>query len=121
MDKTFAGSRLRRLREERGMNQVDLARQLAISASYLNQLEHDSRPLTVPVLIRLTELFGVDTAYFAPHDTPRLVADLREALPPRAARLASGPKRPTTLPFLSTRNLEKFHSMSPGKPDSLVR
>ncbi len=85
MDKTFAGSRLRRLREERGMNQVDLARQLAISASYLNQLEHDSRPLTVPVLIRLTELFGVDTAYFAPHDTPRLVADLREALPPRAA------------------------------------
>jgi predicted transcriptional regulator/DNA-binding XRE family transcriptional regulator len=85
MAKTFAGARLRRLREERGVSQIELARQLAISPSYLNQIEHDSRPLTVPVLIRITEVFGVDTAYFAPHDTPRLVADLREALPSRAA------------------------------------
>jgi predicted transcriptional regulator/DNA-binding XRE family transcriptional regulator len=84
MAKTFAGARLRRLREERGLSQIDLARQLAISPSYLNQIEHDTRPLTVPVLIRITELFGVDTAYFAPHDTPRVVADLREALPSRA-------------------------------------
>lgn len=83
MAKTFAGARLRRLREERGISQMDLARQLGISPSYLNQIEHDSRPLTVPVLIRITELFGVDTAYFAPTDTPRLVADLREALPTR--------------------------------------
>jgi predicted transcriptional regulator/transcriptional regulator with XRE-family HTH domain len=84
MAKTFAGSRLRRLREERGLSQIDLARQLAISPSYLNQIEHDSRPLTVPVLMRITELFGVDTAFFAAHDTPRLVSDLREALPTRA-------------------------------------
>ncbi|GIG88263.1 short-chain fatty acyl-CoA regulator family protein [Plantactinospora endophytica] len=85
MTKTFAGARLRRLREEHGINQIELARQLAISPSYLNQIEHDSRPLTVPVLIRITEVFGVDTAYFAPHDTPRLVAELREALPTRAS------------------------------------
>src|SRR2546423_14543757 len=84
MAKTFAGSRLRRLREERGTSQIELARQLAISPSYLNQIEHDARPLTVPVLIRITELFGVDTTYFAAHDTTRLVADLREALPARA-------------------------------------
>ncbi|MGE5828105.1 MAG: short-chain fatty acyl-CoA regulator family protein [Micromonosporaceae bacterium] len=85
MDKTFAGARLRRLREERGISQIELARQLGISPSYLNQIEHDSRPLTVAVLIRITELLGVDTAFFAPHDTPRLVADLREALPSRAS------------------------------------
>ncbi len=83
MAKTFAGARLRRLREDRGISQVDLSRQLGISASYLNQIEHDARPLTVPVLIRITELFGVDTTFFAPHDIPRLVHDLREALPPR--------------------------------------
>lgn len=85
MAKTFAGARLRRLREERGISQMDLARQLGISPSYLNQIEHDSRPLTVPVLIRITELFGVDTSYFAPSDIPRLVADLREALPARVS------------------------------------
>ena len=84
MPKTFAGGRLRRLREDRGVSQIELARQLGISPSYLNQIEHDTRPLTVSVLMRITEVFGVDTAFFAPHDTPRLVADLREALPARA-------------------------------------
>lgn len=62
------------------MSQAELARVLAISPSYLNQMEHDSRPLTVPVLLRLTEAFGVDPGFFAERDTSRLVADLREAL-----------------------------------------
>ncbi|WFE27858.1 short-chain fatty acyl-CoA regulator family protein [Solwaraspora sp. WMMD791] len=84
MTKTFAGARLRRMREERGISQTELARQLNISASYLNQIEHDSRPLTVAVLMRITEVFGVDPTSFAPHDTPRLVAGLREALGARA-------------------------------------
>ncbi|GFH72930.1 short-chain fatty acyl-CoA regulator family protein [Streptomyces diastaticus] len=80
MSKTYAGARLRRLREERRMSQADLARVLAISPSYLNQMEHDSRPLTVPVLLRLTEAFGVDPGFFSERDTTRLLADLREAL-----------------------------------------
>ncbi|MFV2018467.1 short-chain fatty acyl-CoA regulator family protein [Micromonospora sp. LOL_023] len=84
MTKTFAGARLRRMREDRGISQTELARRLSISASYLNQIEHDSRPLTVAVLMRITEVFGVDPTSFAPHDTPRLVAGLREALGGRA-------------------------------------
>ncbi|MCP3818524.1 short-chain fatty acyl-CoA regulator family protein [Streptomyces sp. A3M-1-3] len=80
MSKTYAGARLRRLREERRMSQAELARVLAISPSYLNQMEHDSRPLTVPVLLRLTEAFGVDPGFFSERDTSRLVADLREVL-----------------------------------------
>ncbi|MFD4543029.1 short-chain fatty acyl-CoA regulator family protein [Streptomyces bauhiniae] len=80
MGKTYAGGRLRRLREERRMSQADLARVLGISPSYLNQMEHDSRPLTVPVLLRLTEAFGVDPGFFSERDTTRLLADLREAL-----------------------------------------
>jgi len=97
MGKTFAGTRLRRLREERRISQIDLARQLSISPSYLNQIEHDTRPLTVPVLIRITEVFGVDTTYFAPHDASRLVSDLREALPARAS-LADLTELATKLP-----------------------
>ncbi|MEW2162684.1 short-chain fatty acyl-CoA regulator family protein [Streptomyces sp. NPDC007084] len=80
MSKIYAGARLRRLREERRMNQAELARLLDISPSYLNQMEHDSRPLTVPVLLRLTEAFGVDPGFFSERDTSRLVADLRETL-----------------------------------------
>ncbi|MFE6170708.1 short-chain fatty acyl-CoA regulator family protein [Streptomyces sp. NPDC056464] len=91
MSKTYAGARLRRLREERRMSQAELARVLAISPSYLNQMEHDSRPLTVPVLLRLTETFGVDPGFFSERDTARLVADLREALTGEiaAARVSS--------------------------------
>jgi len=81
VDKLFAGIRLRRLREERGLSQVELARILTISSSYLNQIEHDARPITVTVLVRLTEVFGIDPALFAPRDTARQVAELREALP----------------------------------------
>ncbi|WP_395298192.1 short-chain fatty acyl-CoA regulator family protein [Kitasatospora hibisci] len=80
MGKAFAGARLRRLREERGLSQAALARLLDLSPSYLNQLEHDARPLTVPVLLRLTEAFGVEAGYFAPPDSARLTAELREAL-----------------------------------------
>ncbi|MFF3322758.1 short-chain fatty acyl-CoA regulator family protein [Streptomyces sp. NPDC002889] len=80
MGKTYAGARLRRLREERRLSQAELARVLAISPSYLNQMEHDSRPLTVPVLLRLTEAFGVDPGFFSERDTGRVLAGLREAL-----------------------------------------
>lgn len=100
MSKTYAGARLRRLREERRMSQADLARVLAISPSYLNQMEHDSRPLTVPVLLRLTEAFGVDPGFFSERDTSRLVADLREAL---ATEVAGARVSPSDLAELATR------------------
>ena len=51
---------------------------LEISPSYLNQIEHDVRPLTVAVLLRITEVFGVDATFFASEDDTRLVAELRE-------------------------------------------
>ncbi|CQD19693.1 XRE family transcriptional regulator [Mycobacterium lentiflavum] len=78
MAKTFAGARLRRLREERGLTQVALARALGLSTSYVNQLENDQRPITVPVLLTLTERFDLPNQYFAPESDARLVADLRE-------------------------------------------
>lgn len=80
MDKTYAGGRLRRLRESRSMSQADMARLLGISPSYVNLMEHNSRPLTVPVLVKLTESFGVDLDFFAPKDAARLVADVREVV-----------------------------------------
>ncbi|MFF0545573.1 acetate metabolism transcriptional regulator RamB [Nocardia thailandica] len=80
MAKTYVGARLRQLRTERGLSQVALAQQLAISASYLNQIEHDVRPLTVPVLARISELFGVDPTFFATHDDTRLIAELSEVV-----------------------------------------
>lgn len=78
--KTFVGARLRQLRSERGFSQAALAQMLEISPSYLNQIEHDVRPLTVAVLLRITEVFGVDATFFASQDDTRLIAELREVL-----------------------------------------
>lgn len=56
----FAGRELRALRERRGLRQAELAQQLAISPSYLSQLEHDDRPLTPRLIEQVASLFPLD-------------------------------------------------------------
>lgn len=76
--KIFAGDRLRRLREQRGTTQAELAGALGISAGYLSQMEGDQRPITRKMLIRLSRLFGIETNFFASDDDLRLASELRE-------------------------------------------
>lgn len=80
MRKAYIGVRLKRLREERRLKQVELASALGISPSYLNQLEQNQRPLTVPVLIRINAVFGIDVQLFSEDEEGRMVAELRDAL-----------------------------------------
>jgi hypothetical protein len=89
--KTYVGSRVRHLRSERGFSQAALAQMLEISPSYLNQIEHDVRPLTVAVLLRITEVFGVDATFFASQDDTRLIAELREVALDRDLGVAIDP------------------------------
>lgn len=58
--KLYIGGRLRRLRRELGINQSAMAAELGISASYLNHLERNQRPVTAQVLLRLTHAYDVD-------------------------------------------------------------
>jgi len=58
---------------------------LDISPSYLNQIERNQRPLTVPVLLRLNEVLGLDVQLFAEGNEARLVTDLRTALADQGA------------------------------------
>ncbi len=74
------GSRLRQLRRERDLSQASLAATLGLSASYVNQIEHDVRPLTVPVLLRITEVFGVDATFFSRDDDSRLLAEIQDVI-----------------------------------------
>ena len=80
MRKTFMGVRLRRLRAERGLSQVALANALGLSPSYLNQIEQNQRPMTMPVLLKISQVLGVDVHQFSEDEEARLVAELREAL-----------------------------------------
>lgn len=55
-----------------------MAEQLGISASYLNLLEHNQRPVTVPVLLRLAQTFQIDLQDLAGDDEQQLHSDLME-------------------------------------------
>src|SRR5258708_10449613 len=73
------GGKLRGLGREGKLSQATMAEQLGISASYLNLLEHNQRPVTVPVLLKLAQRFSVDVQSLTAEDDSRLVSELMEA------------------------------------------
>jgi predicted transcriptional regulator/DNA-binding XRE family transcriptional regulator len=77
MQKTFVGPHLRRLRLERGETQGQMAKALGISPSYVNLLENNERSVSVSVLLRLFEVYGVDWREIADEDGRSQLADLR--------------------------------------------
>ncbi len=78
--KVFLGAKMRRFREASRMTQAAFAAALEISPSYLNQIEHDQRPLTLAVLQRLAARFRIDLHEFSDSADDRLVANLRDVL-----------------------------------------
>ena len=77
--KLFAGHILRKIRENADLSQVDFARRLNLSPSYVNQLESNLRPISASVLIAVSREFGADLSSFETNDLDRLVSDLSEA------------------------------------------
>lgn len=73
------GGRVRALRRREQLTQKKMAEQLGISPSYLNLIEHDRRPLSAELLIKLAQEFHVDLADFADGAESGLVAELMEA------------------------------------------
>ncbi len=80
MRKTFIGPQLRRLRQEREETQAQMSRKLGISTAYVNLLENNQRSVSVAVLLRLFEAYGVDWREIAEDDATARLSDLRAAL-----------------------------------------
>jgi len=72
------GRTVRRLRGEQGFTQQALAARLGISASYLNLIEHEQRPVTASLLIKLAEVLKADLATLSGSQERQLEAGLRE-------------------------------------------
>ncbi|WP_297801908.1 short-chain fatty acyl-CoA regulator family protein [uncultured Brevundimonas sp.] len=79
-EKLFLGNKVRKLREAKGWTLDQCASRLALSPSYLSQIETNQRPATARVLISLTRAFDVDASIFDLEGDARLIADLREAV-----------------------------------------
>ena len=58
--KIFAGPRIRRIRNAKGLTQTAMAEGLGISPSYLNLIERNQRPLTVQLILKLASVYKVD-------------------------------------------------------------
>lgn len=78
--KVMIGHKLRRLRTTLKLSQSDMATELGISTSYLNLLENNARPVTVPVLFRLGQAYDIDLREMAEDDSSRLTALISEVM-----------------------------------------
>jgi len=76
--KAMLGHKVRRLRRDLSLTQAQMAEDLGISASYLNVIEHNQRPVTVPILLKLAQIFEIDIQAFAEDDEARVKAELTE-------------------------------------------
>src|SRR5436309_2400850 len=72
------GAKVRALRRREALSQAQLAERLGISASYLNLIENNRRPLPAPLLVRLAQMFDFELATFGADEDARVVADLME-------------------------------------------
>ncbi|MEL7116455.1 MAG: helix-turn-helix domain-containing protein [Pseudomonadota bacterium] len=76
---TLTGSRIRETRLLAGVKQADLARQIGISATYLNLIEHNRRRIGGKLLTDIAGVLEVDPASLAEGAEAEVVAALREA------------------------------------------
>ena len=72
------GAKVRGLRRREKLTQAQLAERLGISASYLNLIENNRRPLPSTVLIQLAQQFKVDLTTFGTDEQGRATAALME-------------------------------------------
>ncbi len=79
-DHLLLGGKVRRLRRSHGITQVEMARRLGISPSYLNLIEHNQRPLTRPLLVKLADSFGIDLQALCEDEDARIIANLDEVM-----------------------------------------
>ncbi len=76
--KVFAGPRVRHLRLSLGLSQTGMARDLGISASYLNLVERNQRPLTTQLVLKLVAIYDLDLRELHGDKEAERVAELTE-------------------------------------------
>ncbi|MEQ9448436.1 MAG: short-chain fatty acyl-CoA regulator family protein [Rhodospirillaceae bacterium] len=109
-NKIFAGPRLRRLRRDLSLTQVQMAEGLGISPSYLNLLERNQRPLSAQLLLKLADAYDVDLKGLASDQGGRTISDLKEVF-----------SDPLLESFtVGTQELLDLHATSPGAAQALV-
>ena len=72
------GFRVREARKRQGMTQTALAKNLGISVSYLNLIEHNKRSIAGRLLNQVAQILSVDLSQLAGFEDARLIQDLTD-------------------------------------------
>ena len=104
----LTGTRIRERRVMVGAKQSNLARQIGISASYLNLIEHNRRRIGGKLLLDIAAALGVEASALTEGAEAALIATLREA--------AAGARMPET----EIERAEEFAGRFPGWADTLA-
>src|SRR5439155_24980294 len=68
------GKRIRALRLRESLTQTAMAERLGVCTSYLNLIEHDRRPVSANLLIKLAQFTDLDLNSSAPGEDTKLAA-----------------------------------------------
>lgn len=79
MERALTGSRMRNRRLDLGLRQADVARQVNISGSYLNLIEHNRRRIGGPLLANLAQVLDIDMALLEGGTAEAVLGPLKEA------------------------------------------
>src|SRR5437867_2953010 len=109
--KLFVGPRFRRIRQQLGLSQTQIAEGLGISPSYVNLIERNQRPVTAQILLRLAEAYDLDLRDLATADEDRFFAELNEIFSDPLFRQIDLPKQ----------ELRDLAELCPGVTHSLQR
>ncbi|MCX7322458.1 MAG: short-chain fatty acyl-CoA regulator family protein [Hyphomicrobiales bacterium] len=109
--KLFVGPRFRRIRQQLGLSQTQMAEGLGISPSYINLIERNQRPVTAQLLLRLAETYDLDLRDLATADEDRFFAELNEIFSDPLFRQIDLPKQ----------ELRDLAELCPGVTHSLQR
>src|SRR5437016_9574219 len=109
--KLFVGPRFRRIRQQLGLSQTQIAEGLGISPSYINLIERNQRPVTAQILLRLAETYDLDLRDLATADEDRFFAELNEIFSDPLFRQIDVPKQ----------ELRDLAELCPGVTHSLQR
>ena len=109
--KLFVGPRFRRIRQQLGLSQTQIAEGLGISPSYVNLIERNQRPVTAQILLRLAETYDLDLRDLATADEDRFFAELNEIFSDPLFRQIDVPKQ----------ELRDLAELCPGVTHSLQR
>lgn len=79
-EKLLIGAKLRRLRRTLGLTQAQMADDLEVSASYINLIESNQRPVSAKLLVSLAQVYDFDMSDVGGAGDARLASELLEAL-----------------------------------------